>query len=145
MVLSSLTEQIIFSTNATIVYANDGSAMSGVGNYVVQFITIDNKPRSLPTLGIFTESKESLADLEKTTLSMLSASTGYKYSEKEILEKINFVMTDSTNHNIGVIDTVCEDLQTESKPKSIVCNVHLLMMIQRKVKNVFQDIHDATL
>ena len=56
---------------------------------------------------------------------------------------INFVMTDSTNHNLGVIDTVCEDLQTESKPKSIVCNVHLLMMIQRKVKKVFQDIHDA--
>ena len=56
MVLSSLTEQIIFSTNATIVYANDSSAMSGVGYYVVQSITIDKKPRSLPTLGIFTES-----------------------------------------------------------------------------------------
>lgn len=143
MILSSITEQIMCSSESTIVYSNDGSALSRVGNFVVQSISIDGKQRALPTMGIFTESRESLADLEKTTLQILSAATGQRYSDKEILEKIQFIMTDSTAHNIGVIQKVCEDLESENVPKSLVCNIHPLMMFQRKVKKVFQIIHDA--
>ena len=55
---------------------------------------------------IFTESCESLAELEKSTIKILSAATGYKYSAKEIVEKVKFVMTDSTTHNIKVFDSV---------------------------------------
>ena len=44
-------------------------------------------------MSIFTESSESLADLEKSTVEILSASVGFKYSPKDIIEKINFVMT----------------------------------------------------
>ena len=76
MVLSSITEQIMCSNDSTIVYSNDGSALSGVGNFVVQSISIDGKQRALPTMGIFTESRESLADLHKTTLYFVRASTG---------------------------------------------------------------------
>ena len=145
MVLSSITDQIMCSNDSTIVYSNDGSALSGVGNFVVQSISIDGKQRALPTMGIFTESRQSLADLQKTTLKILSASTGNKYTEKEILEKIQFIMTDSTAHNIGVIQKVCEDLEIDSNlaPKSLVCNIHPLMMFQRQVKKVFSIIHDA--
>ena len=133
------------SSDSTIVYSNDGSALNGVGNFVVQSISIDGKQRALLTMGIFTESRESLAELQKTTLRILSASTGYtcKYSEKEILEQIQFIMTDSTAHNIGVIQKVCECLESKPVPKSLVCNIHPLMMFQRQVKKVFQIIHDA--
>ena len=51
--------------------------MSGVGNYVVQYVTI-NGNQTLPTMRIFTESRESLAELEKSTIKILSAVTGYK-------------------------------------------------------------------
>ena len=73
---------------------------------------------------------------------MLSASVGYKYTEKQILEKIDFVMADSTSHNLTVIENVCEQYDVES-PKSLVCNIHPLMMFQQKVKGVFQLLHDT--
>ena len=92
-------------------------------------------------MGIFTESKESLAELEIATL--LSAAVGYKYSEKEILAKVDFVITDAKAHNVGVINRVCEELECDDVPSSLVCNVHPLMMFQRKVKDVYQSIHDA--
>ena len=43
MVLSSITKQIMCSSDSTIVYSNDGSALNGVGNFVVQSISIDGK------------------------------------------------------------------------------------------------------
>ena len=42
-------------------------------------------------------------------------------------------MTDSTSHNLGVIEDVCAELQTEKIPDSVVCNVHVSMMFQRKI------------
>ena len=51
-------------------------------------------------MGIFTESCETLAELKKSTIEILSAATGYKYSAKEIVETINFIMTNSTTHNL---------------------------------------------
>ena len=74
---------------------------------------------------------------------MLAASIGWKYIEKELVEKIDFVMTDSTSHNLGVIEEVCAELQTDSVPDSLVCHVHPMMMFQRKIKAVWQEIHDA--
>ena len=40
-------------------------------------------------------------------MEIFSAAIGYKYSAKEIVEKVNFVMTDSTAHNLKVFDYVC--------------------------------------
>ena len=77
--------------------------MNKVGSYVIQSITVNGVQRALSALTITTESHETLKDLELTTLRILSASTGYKYSKADIVEKITFVMTDSTAHNIGVI------------------------------------------
>ena len=42
----------------------------------------------------------------KTTLDILSAASGYKYSSTDIVKKIDFVMTDSTAHNLKVIEKV---------------------------------------
>ena len=79
-----------------------------------------------------------------TTLNILSASTGNKYSAGDILKKISFVMSDSTSHNLGVMDLVCENLEVESVPSAILCNVHPLMMFHNKIKLLFEQIH-ATL
>ena len=62
--------------DCTLVYSNDGSAPSGVGNFVVQSVTINGVQRALPTLRIFTELRESLAELEKFITKIISASTG---------------------------------------------------------------------
>ena len=56
--------------------------MSGVGAFVVQYLTINGTQRSLPTLGVVTESRESHKEI--TPLKILSASSGHKYTEQEI-------------------------------------------------------------
>ena len=52
-------------------------------------------------------------------------------------------MTDSTTHNLSVIQEVGTEIGVECSPLSLVCNVHPLMMMQGKVKSVFKEIHDA--
>ena len=103
---------------ASITYSNDGSSVSGVGSFVAQSLTLSGVERCLPTFGIFTESHESLKDLEICTLKILSASCCHEYPEKEILQHIKFVMTDSTSHNQNVINQVVEELGAESVPST---------------------------
>ena len=85
MVLCSITGQMIASDNSTIVYSNDKSGMSGIGNYLVQSVSIDGKQRTLPIMGIFTEPRESLAKLDKLTIEILSDTTSDKYSATDIV------------------------------------------------------------
>ena len=78
MALAKICEDVMSDDSDTvIVYSNDGSAVSGVGNYVVQSLTINGIQRSLPTFGIFTESRNSLQKLQLSTFEILSASSGY--------------------------------------------------------------------
>ena len=130
-------------SHTVVTYSGGGSAESGVGNYVVQSFSVNGKQRALPTMSIFTESKTSLKEMQFMTFKMLAASTGWKYTEKELVEKIDFVVIDSTSHNLGVIEKVCTELQTDSVLYSLVCHVHPMMMFQRKIKAVWQEIHDA--
>ena len=138
MTLSLIVEEIMSGDDVCVVYSNDSSAQSGVGNYVVQSFTINGTPRSLPTFGIITETRESLAELMKCTLDILSATSGHKYTTQDIIKKIDFVMTDSTSHNLNVIKTVCKDLAVEDTPAILVCNVHPLMLFQP-----FRRLHQA--
>ena len=79
--------------------------------------------------------------MQLMTFKMLAPSTGWKYTEKELVGKIDFVMN-SPSHNLEMIE-VCAELQTDSVPDSLVCHVHPMMMFQRKIKAVWQEIHDA--
>ena len=139
----TVTEIMSPKSETTITYSNDGSSKSGVGNFIVQSFIIIGKQRAIPALPIFTESVQGLKKLEKMTLEILPLASGRKYSEVEIYERMDFVMTDSTAHNLGVIQEVGTELGAESSPLSLVCNVHPLMMMQGKVKSVFKEIHDA--
>ena len=42
----------------------------------------------------------------KAALDILSDATDYKYIPKDIVRKIDFIMTDSTAHNLKVIEKV---------------------------------------
>ena len=111
LALNAIVEELMEEVNHATVYANDKSSRRGVGSYVAQSLTINGNQRAHPTFGIITESRESLKDLEVTTLKILSAASLGKYSEKEIFSKITFVMTDSTSHNLEVIEEVREELE----------------------------------
>ena len=52
-------------------------------------------------------------------------------------------MTDSTAHNIVVIEKVCKDLEVENVPKTLWCNVHPLMMFQGKLKEFFTKVQQS--
>ena len=105
LALNAIVDEIMISQGSSIIYSNDGSSLNKVGSFIVQAMTINGTQRALPPLPISTESYENLKDLE-ITLKILSAASGYKYSAQDILSKINF-MTNSTAHNIGVIEKVC--------------------------------------
>ena len=109
--------------------------MIGVGAYVVQSLTINGVQCAFPTLPIFTESRESLKELQITTLKILFAATGHKYSGGDILKKSDFVITDSTSNNLEVIGILRKELQVDEIPNTLSCNVHLLMF-QAKMKEI---------
>ena len=144
--LAGITEEIMDEKNeATITYSHDGSAKSGVASFIVQSMTINGVQRALPTMGIHSESRENLKELQLLVYNTLSIASSQKYSPKEIMEKVKYVMTDSTAHNLKVTEAVCEELgieEEEEKPKTLLCNVHPLMMFQGKLKKLFQQIHD---
>ena len=143
MALCNIVDEIMQEDSKTcVVYSNDGSSQSVTGNYVVQPLTVNGVQRGLPTFGIVTETRESLKDLTVSTLDILSASSGHRYSKKQILEKVTFTMTDSTSHNVGVMDMVCEELSVEEVPPHLFCDVHPLMLFQGKIKDLCQQIHD---
>ena len=139
LILAGKTNEMSSEMETVVTYSNDGSAQSGVGIYVVQSFSINGKRRALPTLNIFSETGASLKDLQLMTFNILAASSGWKYTAKDLVEKIDFVTTDSTAHNLGVIQDVCADLETEIVLDSLIYNMHLIMMFQRKVKQVQQN------
>ena len=57
MALSLIIEELM-SGSACVVYSNDGSVQSGVGNYVVQSIFVNGILRNLPMFGVFTKERD---------------------------------------------------------------------------------------
>ena len=61
---------------------------------------------------------------------MLSSATSQRYSKQDILHKISFVITDSTSHNLKVIEGVCEELEVQKALEIMLCNIQLLVSRQ---------------
>ena len=51
-------------------------------------------------------------------------------------------MMDSTSHDLNVIESLCGQ-HGVVLPNALTCNVHPLMMMQKKVKDVFCLLHDT--
>ena len=144
MTLNLLVEDVIKGnkTETCVVYSFNGPAMNGIGNYVVHSFIINGIHRSLSTFDVFSESKETLKDLQITTLDILSAESNYNYKPDEIFKRVSFAMSDSIAHNLGVVEEVCKDLNVKEVPGSLLCNVHPLMVFDRKMKKGFcQKLH----
>lgn len=93
--------------------------------------------------GIFTEWRESLAELEATTVKILSAVSSQRYFEKEILNQIDFVMMDSTSYNLKVIKLICKKIEVKKSPGTLLWNIHALMMLYGLFKELHQKIRDS--
>ena len=72
MTLNALVKEVMKDDTTATVYANDGFSRSGVGSYAVEPVTVNREQRALSTFGIFSESRKLLAELEATTLKILS-------------------------------------------------------------------------
>ena len=59
-VVLHMTVQKLMTGEACVVYSNDGLAQYGMGNYVVQYLSINHVQRNLPTFGIFTKKEKPL-------------------------------------------------------------------------------------
>ena len=109
MILSNIVEEMMNGDSQSVAtYSYDRSSLNCTDSFVVQSFNINGVQRILPTLGIFTETKISLVELVQTKLEILSAATECMYTESQIMAKMDFVMTDSISHSLGVIEMVCE-------------------------------------
>ena len=103
---------------------------------MVQSLTMNGVRISLPTFGVFTGTREILKDLQIATLDILSAASNSECSKEDILKRISFVMSDSTSHKLGVTEAVCEELEVEDVPLTLVCNVCPLMVFDYQIKEL---------
>ena len=52
-------------------------------------------------------------------------------------------MNESISHNLEEIGMVGKELQVDEIPKTLLCNVHPLMMFQSKMKKICHGIHNS--
>ena len=97
---------------------------------------------TLPPLPVCTETETTLKDLIIVT-TMLSAAPNNKCNPNRIFSKVNFVMTDSTAHNLGVVVLVAKDLENPTCSPTLLCNGHLFRIMQSKIKELCHQINDG--
>ena len=139
--LKCIVDEIMASDEAVITYHDDGSRKKGVGSFMVQGVTINGKFRAFPTLPIASESMENLTQLKLAILNILATCSGV--DPKDLFEKINFRMMDSTAHNFGVDEQVSIDLGTDHVPDELLCSTHPVLMFNRAIIDIFQTIESA--
>ena len=81
--------------------------------------------------------------LKRTTHKILYPASFHEYTEADILRKVIFAMHDSTSHNLQVMEAVCKQFEFEETPRALLCNIHPIMMLQEKIKELCQEIHDS--
>ena len=139
MTLAEIVKEIMGSKDKTVVtYNDDWSKKQGTGSFSVQGVTINGKFRAFPTLQIASEARKNIADLKLDVLTMLDAASNV--SSKEIYEKLGFVVTDQTSHNLHVDECLSEKLGTEHTPDHLFCNVHLSLIFNRVITKTWNDV-----
>ena len=147
--LSKIAQKIVEAPgNATVTFHDDGSRAQGCGGYSVSGVTLPGQAPGtttyypFPTLPIAKETRENLADLKLTILSILATCGGV--TRQILWSKVDFVMTDSVSHNKGVEEIVAEALEVDHIPSHLLCNVHPSLMFVRVALKLFVEI-DSTL
>ena len=65
-------------------------------------------------------------------------------TRESLWEKIDFVMTDSVSHNLGVEDIVSEELEVDHLPDHLLCQVHPSLMFSRVLTKLWREV-DTTI
>ena len=86
-------------------------------------------------------SMSNLAKLKLTTLQILSAASGV--DAKVPFERIDFVISDQTAHNIDVELLVAKELGTEKVPNQLFCNVHPCLMFNQVIVKHWSQLEHA--
>lgn len=73
---------------------------------------------------------------------MLSAAYFRRYSQKAIVNRIDFVVTDSTLHSLEVTESVCKKFEVENILRTL-CNIDPLMMLQGKIIELCREIRNS--
>ena len=130
LALDNIVKEIMASDDkSTVTYCDDGSKKQGTGSFTVQGVIIVGNYRALPTMPIASESKSNLAQLKIVTLEILSEASGV--DSKALFDKIDFVISDQTAHNLNAEEKVAEELGCETVPGHLFCNVHPSLMFSR--------------
>ena len=141
--LAKISEKIISSDQSvTITYHDDGSKKQGAGSFSVQGASINGQFYPFPTLNISSETRQNLAELKLTVLNFLAVCGGV--TKEALWEKIDFVMTDSVSHNMGVEDIVSDVLEVEHTPEHLLCQVHPSLMFNRVLTKLWREV-DTTI
>lgn len=142
LALDEIVKEIMNSDEKVVVtYSDDGSKKQGAGAFSVQGITVNGKYRSLPTMSIASESRENLAALKVAVLNILEAASGVP--AKTLFEKIDFVVTDQTAHNLKVDELVAASFESERVPDHLFCNVHPTLMFNRVITKQWAEIENT--
>ena len=140
--LSTIVEEIMKSDDkSTVVYHDDGSKTQGAGSYSVQGVTVNKKYFAFPTLSLSRETRTNLASLKVTVMNILSVCGSVPADH--LWEKIDFVMTDGTAHNLEVDEKVAEHLGSEHVPEHLLCQVHPALMFSRKLQSFWGEVDKA--
>ena len=91
---------MLSETQTIVANSNYSSVQRAEGNDVLQSFSINGKQGALPMMNIFSETRASLKHLQLMTFKTLAASSGQKYTKKDLIEKADFVMTDNTVYNL---------------------------------------------
>lgn len=147
--LSKIAQLIVDAPgSATVTLHDDGSRAQGCGGYSVSGVTVPGKESGtrqyypFPTLPIARETRENLANLKLTLLSLLATCGGV--TRQSIWSKVDFTMTDSVSHNKEVEKMVADTLETDHIPAHLLCNVHPSLGFTREILTLFVEI-DTTL
>lgn len=98
---------------------------------------INQNYRSLPTLPIASETRQNLAALKIAVLDLAAASG---VPSKDLFEKIDFMITNQTSHNLEVEEIVSERLETDHMPAHLFCSVHPTLMFNRIITKLWSEI-----
>ena len=86
---------------------------------------------------------EGIISWVRSNHTMISPTFFHRYSEKAILNRIDFVITYSTFDSLEVIESVCKTFDVENILRTLLCKINPLMMLNGKIKEPCQEIHDS--
>ena len=79
-----------------------------------------------------------MADLKIIVLNLLVVC--WRYETVSLWNKVDFLMTDSTSHNMEVETIVSEKLNTDHLPDHLLCEVHPSLMFNRVFCDFWKDV-----